>query len=46
MMAMSVPELQDYAQQTTSFDAFGWFRPGRYRMTAPVASRNSSPARR
>ena len=26
MMAMSVPELQDYQQQTTSFDAFGWFR--------------------
>ncbi|HEX2458207.1 MAG TPA: ADOP family duplicated permease [Vicinamibacterales bacterium] len=34
-MAMSVPELQDYEQQTTSFDAFGWFRAGRYRMTAP-----------
>ena len=32
---MSVPELQDYEQQTTSFDAFGWFRTGRYRMTAP-----------
>ena len=25
-MAMSVPELRDYQQQTTSFDAFGWFR--------------------
>ncbi len=34
-MAMSVPELQDYEQQTTSFDAFGWFRAGRFRMTAP-----------
>lgn len=34
-MAMSVPELQDYEQQTTSFDAFGWFRPGRFRMTTP-----------
>ena len=34
-MAMSVPELQDYEQQTTSFDAFGWFRPGRFNMTAP-----------
>ena len=32
---MSVPELQDYQQQTTSFDAFGWFRTGRFRMTAP-----------
>ncbi len=35
MMWMSVPELQDYQQQTTSFDAFGWFRAGRFRMTAP-----------
>ena len=35
MMAMSVPELQDYEQQTTSFDAFGWFRAGRYPLTAP-----------
>ena len=26
--AMSVPELQDYELQTTSFDAFGWFRRG------------------
>ena len=26
-MAMSVPELRDYQQRTTSFDAFGWFRP-------------------
>ena len=26
LMAMSVPELRDYQQQTTSFDAFGWFR--------------------
>ena len=35
-MAMSVPELQDYQQQTTSFDAFGWFRAGgRYQLTAP-----------
>jgi len=34
--AMSVPELQDYEQQTTSFDAFGWFRAGnRYHLTAP-----------
>ena len=32
---MSPPELQDYQQQTTSFDAFGWFRAGRFRMTAP-----------
>src|SRR5439155_11722410 len=35
MMTMSVPELQDYEQQTTSFDAFGWFRTGRFRLTAP-----------
>jgi putative ABC transport system permease protein len=35
MMAMSVPELQDYQQQTTSFDAFGWLRTGRYLLTAP-----------
>ena len=34
-MPMSVPELQDYEQQTTSFDAFGWFRVVRFRMTAP-----------
>ena len=35
-MAMSVPELRDYQQQTTSFDAFGWFRPpGLYHLTAP-----------
>ena len=34
-MPMSVPELLDYEQQTTSFDAFGWFRVVRFRMTAP-----------
>jgi predicted permease len=34
-MAMSVPELHDYQQQTTSFDAFGWFRTDRFRLTAP-----------
>jgi predicted permease len=34
-MAMSVPELHDYQQQTTSFDAFGWFRAGRFRLTGP-----------
>ena len=34
-MLMSVPELQDYQQQTTSFDVFGWFRAGRYLLTAP-----------
>src|SRR5215831_6184676 len=33
--AMSVPELQDYQQQTTSFDAFGWFRGGQFHLTAP-----------
>jgi putative ABC transport system permease protein len=36
LMAMSLPELQDYEQLTTSFDAFGWFRGGlRYQLTAP-----------
>ena len=34
-MRMSVPELHDYQQQTTSFDAFGWFRGGRFLLTAP-----------
>src|SRR5262245_2600666 len=34
-MAMSVPELRDYEQQTTSFDAFGWFRGGPFHLTAP-----------
>jgi putative ABC transport system permease protein len=35
MFSMSVPELRDYQQQMTAFDAFGWFRGGRYLMTAP-----------
>src|SRR5262249_42945617 len=36
-MGMSVPELHDYEQQTTSFDVFGWFRffPGSFHLTAP-----------
>ncbi|MEO8256503.1 MAG: SpoIIE family protein phosphatase [Acidobacteriota bacterium] len=34
-MAMSVPELHDDQQQTTTFDVFGWFRAGRFSMTAP-----------
>jgi len=34
-MAMSVPELRDYHERTTSFDAFGWFRTGSYHLTAP-----------
>ena len=34
-MAMSVPELHDYEQQTTSFDVLGWFRAGRFNLTAP-----------
>jgi predicted permease len=34
-MYLSVPELRDYAQQTTSFDAFGWFRGGSFHLTAP-----------
>src|SRR4029453_18420358 len=33
--AMSVPELHDYEQQSTSFDAFGWFRGGKSPLTAP-----------
>src|SRR5262245_13001570 len=33
--AMSVPELHEYEQQTTSFDAFGWFRGGQFHLTAP-----------
>ena len=32
---MSIPELREYQQRTTSFDAFGWFRAGQYQMTAP-----------
>jgi len=34
-MSLSVQEAQAFQEQTTSFDAFGWFRTGRYRMTAP-----------
>jgi len=34
-LAMSVPELHDYEQQATSFDAFGWFRTGTFHLTAP-----------
>src|SRR5262245_4411308 len=34
-MAMSGPEVRDYAQQTTSFDAFGWFRGATFHLTAP-----------
>jgi predicted permease len=34
-MAMSVPELRDFEQQTTSFDAFGWFRGSAFHLTAP-----------
>src|SRR5687767_11423776 len=29
----SVPDLQDYEQQTTSFDVFGWFRTDRFKLT-------------
>jgi predicted permease len=35
MMAMSVLELQDYERQTATFDAIGWFRAGRFHLTAP-----------
>src|SRR5262249_58050107 len=31
----SVPELHDYEQQTTSFDAFGWFHADRFLLSAP-----------
>ena len=34
-LAMSVPELRDYQQQTTSFDACGWFRAGLYHLASP-----------
>jgi hypothetical protein len=34
-MSSSVPDLQDYQQQMTSFDVFGWFQPGGYNMTSP-----------
>src|SRR5260370_617004 len=32
---MSAPELHDCQQQTTSCDACGWFRAGRFHLTAP-----------
>jgi serine phosphatase RsbU (regulator of sigma subunit) len=32
---MSVPEVRDYEQQTTSFDVFGWFRAAPLHLTAP-----------
>jgi putative ABC transport system permease protein len=35
LMAMSVPELQDYQRQTTTLDAIGWFRTGQFHLTAP-----------
>jgi putative ABC transport system permease protein len=35
MMAMSVPELQDYERHTTTLDAIGWFRAGPFHFTAP-----------
>ncbi|HLG56505.1 MAG TPA: ABC transporter permease [Vicinamibacterales bacterium] len=34
-MSSSVPDLQDYQRQTTSFDVFGWFQPGGYNLTSP-----------
>jgi putative ABC transport system permease protein len=43
-MGMSVPELQDYQQQTASFDAFGWFRTSRFHLTAPGEPRFVSGA--
>src|SRR5262245_22832414 len=43
-MGMSVPELLDYQQQSTSFDAFGWFRTSRFHLTAPGEPRFVSGA--
>ena len=36
-----VPDLQDYQQQTQSFDVFGWFRPASFNLTfaRPAAAR-------
>src|SRR5262245_16830916 len=34
-IAMAVPEIRDYEQLNTSFDAFGWFRGGQFLLTAP-----------
>src|SRR5215217_1097011 len=33
--SLSIPEAQAIAQQTTSFDAIGWFWTGRFSLTAP-----------
>ena len=33
--SLSVQEAQQYRDETTSFDAFGWFRGGRFNLTAP-----------
>ncbi|HTM04365.1 MAG TPA: ADOP family duplicated permease [Vicinamibacterales bacterium] len=47
--SMSMPEAQDYQQQTTSFDAFGWFQTSRFNLTSPgepqfVAGASVTPA--
>jgi predicted permease len=34
-MSSSVQDLQDYQQQMTSFDVFGWFQAGGYNLTSP-----------
>ena len=33
--SLSIPEAQALAEQTTSFDAIGWFWTGRFSLTAP-----------
>src|SRR6478735_3161777 len=33
--SLSIPDLQQYQEQATAFDVFGWFRTGRYNLTAP-----------
>jgi hypothetical protein len=33
--SITLPDLQIFAQEATTFDAFGWFSTGRYHLTAP-----------
>jgi putative ABC transport system permease protein len=33
--SLSIPDLQQYQEQATAFDVFGWFRTGRFNLTAP-----------
>jgi len=34
-MSFSIPDAQAFQEQTTSFDAFGWFETGQFSLTAP-----------